>query len=432
MSSFAQGLSGLRADQKAIEVTSNNIANSNSVGFKSSRVQFGDVYTSLFFGGSANQVGKGTQILDVDQQFTQGVLTPTGNPLDLAVSGDGFFKVRDASGNETFTRAGQFQFDNQGFVINSEGKKVQMFPLDPLSGNAINATQDLQILDDILPPQATEAASVRFNLDAREPAAVNTTFDPTDPTSYNTSSTLVVYDELGREHSLNIYWSRVNENADPAFPLGNQWKLTALLDGVEVGLRNPDGTTDPDGKVSLLYTPQGNLRTPEAATFTVDLTNWNAANGRFSETDSFTVNMNQSTQFGAGFVIQDLAQDGYQAAQFTRFDISDSGRVSLQYSNGESKEVGQVALFKFRNVDGLIPVGENSWISSPDSGPELPSLSQDNLFGLIKQGSLENSNVDLTESLVELIVFQRSYQANSQSIKTQDALLQTATNLRNG
>lgn len=444
MSAFTQGLSGLRADQKAIEVTSNNIANSNAVGFKSSRAQFGDVYNSLYFGGSTKNIGKGTSIMDVDQQFTQGSVVPTGNPLDLAISGDGFFKVRTTQGAFHYTRAGMFGLDPNGFVENSSGDRLQMFPLDPNTGNPINTAEDMVISDAGLPPSASTEAAIRFNLDARDKPAVNSNFDPLDSTTYNSSSTVVLYDELGRKHNLNLYWTRVDGNPADAVDVGNQWQVRAQLDGVPVDLAMKDPVTgqviDPASfadNQSLNFTPVGALvdstaAAPNTALFEVDLSNWIATNGRFSESGRVDLDMRNSTQFGAGFVVQDIAQDGYEAANFTGFKIEESGRVVLNYSNGETKDAGVVSLFRFRNPDGLVQVGENKWQATPEAGAELTSLSEDSAFANIIQGSLEESNVDLTEELVKLITFQRSYQANSQSIKTQDALLQTATNLRNG
>lgn len=431
MTAFTQGLSGLRSDQKAIEVTSNNIANSNTAGFKSSRAIFGDVYSSIYGGGVLPTSGKGSTILDVDQQFFQGNLTPSGNPLDLGISGDGFFKVQTPGGKVQYTRAGQFGLDPNGFVINSQGDRLQGFALDENTGLPIDNPIDVKVIEDILPPSATASSSIRLNLDARSPAAVNPVFDPLDATSFNNSTSMVIYDDLGRERTLNVYFARRDADTtdnvvDPT------WEVRATVDGVPVGVSVQDSGAPFAESGTLEFATGGGLVDPANARFNLDLSDYAAANENFSTTNAVTLDLSSSTQFGAAFIVQDLAQDGYETANFTGFSVNDDGILSYNYSNGEVIDAAQVAVYRFINPDGLRPVGESKWETTIDAGAELKSLNPETNFALVKQGFFEESNVDLTDELVKLIVFQRSYQANSQSIKTQDALLQTATNLRNG
>lgn len=446
MPAFTQGLSGLRADQKAIEVTSNNVANSNTIGFKASRPEFGDVYTGVLF-SAGPQAGKGTRILDVSQQFTQGALTPTGSSLDLGIQGNGFFMVKDGSGRDQFTRNGAFKLDPDGFVVNATGDRLQGYEIDPVTGDANANLIDMRIIDEVLPPSPTSQASIRFNLDAREAPAPSSTFNPTDSRSFNSTTSMVVYDDLGREHTLKVYMTRLSiadantlnggppldPSVDGTLP-SNTWTVRATLDGQEVtvGQSNGDGFDAPVQFGALRFNSDGRLLDQDLSRLRFDLSGASASGVPFSAENAIEVDFASSTQFGAGFIVQDLAQDGYESANFTGFDIDSIGRVNYQYANGQRVAGGMVSLFKFINPQGLQPVGANKWEATADAGDAMSFFTQETAFATVEQGFLEESNVDLTEQLVNLITFQRSYQANSQSIKTQDALLQTATNLRNG
>lgn len=447
MAVFNQGLTGLRADQKAIEVTSNNVANANTVGFKKSRAEFADMYAGMLY-HVGPQAGTGAQVQDVAQQFTQGAITPTGGSLDLAIQGNGFFKVKDPTGKEFYTRNGAFSTDSNGYVVSSAGDRLQSYKIDPTTGKADTTLQDLKISEDVLPPSASTDASIRFNLDAREDAAPASTFDAANPSSYNSSTSMVVYDDLGRQHSLKVYMKRLNladENAvkNPGTPLAagvdgskpsNTWSVYGLLDGVQVQVsqQTASGYSTAQDAAQIVFGADGKLQAPDLSKLQFDLSNYANSKDKFSATNKLDVDFKSSTQYGAGFVVQDLAQNGYESANFSGFDIDNAGLLSYQYTNGQRVPAGMISVYKFNNPNGLQPVGDNKWEATHKAGNELSFLSGESAFASVKQGFLEESNVDLTEELVNLISFQRSYQANSQSIKTEDALIQTATSIRNG
>ncbi len=430
--SFQQGLSGLNSAQRGLEVIANNVSNAGVVGFKSSDAEFSDVFARAFNGvRSTNGIGLGTSLSAVTQNFKQGNINVTGNPLDLAINGTGFFKVAAPNGEAIYTRNGQFKLDNNGVIVNSRGDKLQGFPVDLATGRVADVSGQIRISQAAIPPAATATAGLEVNLDARATAISGAiAFDPANLNSYNNSTSMTVYDELGQEHVMSIYMRK-----DAA----NTWNVYAAVDGnqVDVGLAPVTPTVAPavPGAGTLSFGLDGRLGTPANAQFTVDLSRYVTATGSaFSSLgaspNAFTFDMSTSTQYGSSFVVQNLNQSGYAASPFTGFDVGADGSLVVSYANGQIQKQAQVGLYRFTNPEGLQPVGSNGWLATEAAGSELVSLSEDTAFGLIQSGALEESNVDLTAELVAMISAQRVYQANSQSIKTQDSLLQTITNLR--
>ncbi|NJM31727.1 MAG: flagellar hook-basal body complex protein, partial [Limnobacter sp.] len=266
-----------------------------------------------------------------------------------------------------------------------------------------------------IPPSATTTSALQVNVDARL-AGTATAFNPTDLNSFEHSTSMTVYDQLGDDHTLSVYFKRQVGT--------NIWEVHARTDGVNT----PMTSTVPVGTNPALvqFDVDGNLVAGTVA-LTVDTTALPVA---FNPANSFTFDLAKSSQFGSAFQVQDLSQDGYTSSPFAGYDVGSDGNLSITYANGEVRDIFKVGLFKFKNPEGLQPIGSSGWLATEQAGPELISLSEETAFGTIQSGALEEANVDLTSELVAMISAQRVYQANSQTIKTQDQVLQTITNLR--
>lgn len=454
MGVFQQGLSGLITSQKSLEITANNVANANTVGFKGSNAIFGDVYANTLSRADAgNAVGGGVKLTAIRQEFRQGNVTNTNNPLDLAISGNGFFKVKDSDGAEYLTRNGQFGLDRNNNVVTASGKNLLAFPLDPDTGTVLDTAQELNIPTDPIPPKSTDVATFRVNLDSRSevpdpaiPFEVDTATGTVDPSSYNFNSATIIRNQLGEPLTLQVYWRNVSNPGAvaPAVPTANQWEVYATVtDGsgqiTQVDIRPRGDTTafDPANPAGAALSFENNgVLTPPAVP-TIDIGQYeidmSGIEPEFAPAVGgetlLTIDLRDSTQFGTEFQVQDLRQDGYDAANFVNFTFDAQGVMSLNYANGESRDVAKVSLFRYRNPEGLQPVGDNNWVQTLQAGPEFASNAGNAGFGAIQAGAVEEANVDLTTELVEMIATQRVYQANSKSIQAQDTLLQTVTNL---
>jgi flagellar hook protein FlgE len=439
MGVFQQGLSGLITSQKSLEVTANNVANANTVGFKGSNAIFGDVYANTLSRADAGlAVGGGVKLAAIRQEFRQGNVVTTQNPLDLAISGNGFFKVKDSDGAEYLTRNGQFGLDRDNNVVTASGKNLLAFPLDATTGKVLDTAQPLNIPTKPIPPKATTTTTIKLNLDSREtPKPATPAFNLADPNTYNFNSSVVVRNQLGEPQSLQVYWRREDTGAST-----NNWQVFASMNGTQVNIRPKatqlTGTTTVPALATgapMTFNPNGTLLASTGATdfpgqFEIEVPNA-APFKDFNSTavDIITLDMRESTQFGNEYQIQDLKQNGYDAANFVNFTIDGQGTLSLNFANGESINHAKIALFRYRNPEGLQPVGDNNWVQTLQAGPEFASNAGSAGFGAIQAGAVEEANVDLTTELVEMIATQRVYQANSKSIQAQDTLLQTVTNL---
>lgn len=517
--SFNISLSGLNAASSELSVTSNNIANVGTVGFKESRAEFADIYASTTLGNSKNTIGSGVSLAAVSQQFSQGNLEFTQNSLDLAISGEGFFVLSpdSASSDVFYSRSGAFQLDNEGYMVNSNGDVVQAFPVDT-DGNptstSLSSTSGIQVPDSVSTPQATTSINLNVNLpsdvssvmpnfyladeafavtsgvaaaavlpgadpqaaslaaaaaaiaaigagadsdvvaaitDAANNAAAQFTgvtgpdapasvaavaavaaavtssvaeFDPTDPNQYHYSTSVTVYDSQGSTHIASTFFMMTDD-------VNNTWETRVSLDGVLL---------EPDVAEVLDFDQNGNLDTGNSSTAGVISYGGNAGvndivlgNGSANMAFSFdyTNNGSAATQevFGA-FAVQALSQDGFSTGRLSGLDISDTGVVRANFSNGQQQALGQIALVKFDNAQGLVQLGNTTWAETIDSGIALAGQSGSGTFGLIHNGALEQSNVDLTQELVKLITAQRNFQANSKAIETANTITQTIINIR--
>jgi flagellar hook protein FlgE len=420
--SFQQGLSGLNASSKNLQVIGNNVANANTYGAKSSRAEFADMYATALNGGGATSVGIGVNLQSVAQQFTQGNLSSTGNPLDLAINGGGFFQLSNANGPVTYTRNGQFRVDREGYIVNSQGQQLMGYPADGTGTIQPGQARSLQMPTAGITPNPTSEISMEMNLDARlgttVPAA-GPPIDLTDPTTYNNATTLTVYDAKGQDVAMTYYFQKSATDTWNVYVTANGTPLATDVNG------NPAAST--------VITFPANGGTPVAPVGVVALNIPASINAAGAETLAITgveLDLSGATQYGSNFGVTDLTQDGYAPGQLVGIQFENNGIIMARYSNGQSKPAGQIELATFRNPQGLQPTGGNDWASTFTSGDPVVGVPGNGNTGPLQAGSLEDSNVDLTAELVNMIVAQRIYQANAQTIKTQDQVLQTLVNLR--
>ncbi|UQG60996.1 flagellar hook protein FlgE [Marinobacter sp. M3C] len=422
---FNTGLSGLRAAAVDLDVTGNNIANASTVGFKSSRVQFGDLYANGFLSSGSAPVGDGVRVQSVKQSFGQGNISFTDSGLDLAIDGDGFFELNNG-GEKRYSRAGQFGTDKDGFVVNNQNMRLQGYIADA-AGNLSGRTGDLQIGSDNLSPQRTTDLRTDLNLDAREQVLTATPFDPLNPGTYNHVTATTIFDSLGNPHeATQFYAKRTPVNAD------SEWSLYVQIDGEYVG------NTDAANPTAILeFDQNGNLTAPTNPLGTIPISDWTpvdqngVANGAATGAGAaFNLDLGSTTQYGANFGVNDQRQNGYTTGRLSGLDVSQQGVIFARYTNGQSKSLGQVALASFNNTDGLSPSGDTSWVETFESGQPIIGRPDTGTLGAIQASSVEESNVDLSAELVNLIIAQRNYQANAKTIETSDAVTQTIINLR--
>jgi len=406
--SFRISLSGMNAATADLNVTSNNIANANTTGFKQGRAEFGDVFAASSSGLSRNTIGAGVKLAAIAQQFGQGNIDFTGRNLDLAISGQGFFTLSDG-GTTVYSRAGNFGADADGFVVNPAGQRLQVYqPNSSGTGFDTGRLGDLQLTTGDSPPRASGTVTVQSNLPADATAPTITPFDPTDPNTYNRTTSLTVYDSLGAAHAQSLYFVKT------AVP--NKWELHTTIDGAAVG-----------GMQTLTYSGSGVLTSPSPGTIPL-LPAYNPGNG--ANPMALTLDLGASTQFGDSFSLAALTQDGYTTGRLTGIEVTPDGVVNARYTNGVSTPLGQVAMTNFANPQGLQSLGDNAWAETSESGQPRRGQAGTGEFGAVQGGGLEASNVDLTEQLVNMITAQRTFQANAQMIQTQDQITQTVINIR--
>jgi len=559
---FEQGLSGLNSASVQLDTIGNNVANSGTVGFKDSQAQFAAMYASALTGGSGLQVGSGSSVSAVVQQFSQGNITTTSNPMDTAISGQGFFRLVDNSGTVMYSRNGQFQVNKNGYIVNAQGNKVTGYLPNAAGAIVPSAPAPIQISAINLAPQQTANSVVGVNLDSLGAVPTVPGFNPNNPSTYNNSTSMTVYDSLGGSHLASLYFQRLPvapttsasvitapssqatvastaglaigntitiPGAGPAGPSTTASAATAIGDTTAtlasvVGLApgsnitiagNPGALTISSiasnvvtfapattaitalGAAVTSTTPltatitgiAGNVLTFSPATSSDTLANaaissnagsgnWNTymtldgvsvppltppataltplatltfntlgqltspvgppmgqiASASFTPagaaTQSLTFQFGQTTQYGGTFGVNSLTQDGYATGQLTGFTTSPDGTIMGSYSNSQTRPLGQMVLANFTDPQGLQPVNNNNWVETAASGGPLVGTPGSSSLGVLQSSATENSNVDLTSELVNMITAQRDYQANAQTIKTQDQNMQTLMSLR--
>ncbi|KJZ45018.1 flagellar hook protein FlgE [Pseudomonas fluorescens] len=424
--SFNIGLSGLYAANKQLDVTGNNIANVATTGFKSSRAEFEDVYSATKLGTGSKTIGNGVRLSNVSQQFTQGDVNNTGNVLDMGINGSGFF-VLSENGSMSYTRAGTFKVDKDGYVTNSDGSaRLQGYGVDA-NGKILNGVlTDLRIDTSNLAPKNTSTVSSTINLNSTAPIInqVTNPFDPSKEASFTKQFSTPIYDTQGNQHIMDQFMVKTADNT---------WKTYTLIEG-----RNPDGsdpTLTPPVASTMVFDSSGKLvsvTTPPVVSPDLKVTGWipgTVTNGVWKANGAasgvVTVSMDKTTQYNADTARSIPTQNGYATGQITNLTIDTSGVMLANFSNSQTKAIGQISLASFTNEQGLQPVGGTSWKETYSSG--IPGYDAPNTgtLGEIHSNSLEESNVNLTNELVDLIKAQSNYQANAKTISTQSTIMQT-------
>lgn len=408
--SFGTSLTGLNAASADLDVTGNNIANSQTVGFKSSRAEFADIFAISRTGLPKLAIGQGVRLAAVTQQFTQGQLSFTGNVLDLGITGNGFFRLNDG-GNTVYSRAGAFQLDRDGYITDSSGRR--------LTGRSVDDSRpwsDLRINIGDVPPQQSNNMEITANLKAGSEPPISPTFAIDDPDSFNFSTSTTVYDSLGGAHLMTYYFIKDDPASDPAGEA--RWTVRAQIGDTllaeATSLSFSDATGKPVTSVSQSYDLTGVMSRDTAA----------------PNTASLTVDFANLTQYGTPFGVTRLAPDGYPPGQFTDLNIEPNGVIFARYSNGQSAEIGQVMLAQFNSPESLQAMGDSVWVETYESGQPITGMPGASGLGEVRSGALEQSNVDVSEQLVNMITAQRAYQANAKMISTQDQITQEILNIR--
>ena len=431
--SFNIGLSGLYAANKQLDVTGNNIANVATTGFKSSRAEFADIYAASKLGTGQNSIGNGVNLAAVSQQFTQGDVNGSGGILDMAIQGGGFFVQKGSDGSLEYTRSGAFRADKDGYITNNTGtSRLQGYAADDEGKIIKGGLTDLQLNLSNLPPKASTKVDSTSNLNSSEPMINQTLkpFDPTDTSTFTTQYSTTLYDAQGNAHPMVQYLVKTDSN---------KWNAYTLIDG-----RNPDGSPPTGGTPAtppvpstLAFDGSGALTsvtTGGVANNTLTITGWVPgtvtagvwkANGATANPAGIAINMANITQHNSASYRNPPITDGYATGQITGLKIDGSGVLFATFSNQQSKAIGQISLASFNNEQGLQPSGGTTWRETFASGQPGYDAPQAGTLGSIVANSLENSNVNLTNELVDLIKAQSNYQANAKTISTQSTIMQT-------
>jgi len=463
--SFNIALSGLNAAQKDLDVTSNNIANVNTVGFKESRAEFVDVYASSLLAAGKTKVGDGVLTADVAQQFSQGSIQFTNNALDLAITGNGFFATVPEldSLERSYTRAGQFKLNADNFVVNSAGGHLLGFPVNSdgsSSSVSLSTAEPIRIPTESGAPTKTSEVDIRMNLPAGDSyiAAAPGNFDPDDPLTFNHSTSVTIFDSLGDSHIMTYYFVKDDPTPPPGADNANEWMLFAAIDGSVIDLEDPNTTAVADNRVGggvsgplsptgvigarLVFDSSGDFISQlpplaDGGIITVDFSNHLPNGADTTQTvqidfnlDATGPNPNEPTQFASNFEVTALNQDGLAVGRLTGIDIGNDGLVRATYSNGTSQPLARIAMVNFANEQGLTQVGNSSWKESLVSGGALAGEGGSGTFGTINSSALEQSNVNLTTELIDLISAQRNFQANSRALEVDNQLNQTILQIR--
>lgn len=402
LTSMFTAVSGLNAYGNAMGVIGNNIANVGTAGFKGSRPAFSDMVSRSLVGAGSN-TGLGVFMADVQGVFTQGSLTTTGQVLDLAIDGNGFFQVKDAGGAEYFTRNGQFKLDRIGQVIDANGNLLQGYQTTA-AGVLTGTIGNIALTNTNIAPSATTEMTVSANLNSAATTPV-AAFSATDPTTYNFSSSTTIYDSLGNAHTLQLYYRK-----DVA---ANTWNVYRKLDnGAAAAATN------------LVFSSSGAYVSGSPQTYSLTIP------GGAATPQSVTVDFTGMTQYAAQSALLNQSQDGFTSGTLAQFAIDATGQVTAQYTNGRTQLLAQVALSRFPNPQGLVREGKNLFTESTTSGTAVQGAPGNNGLGSVVSGAIERSNVDLGEQFVDMIITQRAFQANSRAITTSDEMLQELVNLK--
>ena len=405
---FQQGLSGLNVSSQNLDVIGHNIANANTTGMKSSRAEFAQLYASSLGNSGGINSGIGVEVQTVSQQFTQGNISITGNSLDVAINGNGFFQVGLPNGTTAYSRDGAFKLNKDGEIITNTG--AHLMGIAAAANGSIPSGGAVGPLtlpkEGQIPAVQTTKLDLSFNLDAQAAVATGTAPSALVPELATYGTSVTAYDAQGVGVPVSLYFTKTAVNT---------WDVYSSVGGATPTLT----------KTGLAFTGTGS--TPAATIGSLTLPS------PTNPASTFSVNLNvvDATQYGSKFSVSKATQDGQSPGTLTAINIDAAGTIQGTYSNGKSVAAGQIQLATFTNVQGLAPAGSNYWMSTQSSGaPSAKGVPGTGNLGGLRSGALEDSNVDLTKELVNMMTAQRAYQANAQTIKTQDQVMSTLVNLR--
>jgi len=459
--SFNIALSGLNAAQKDLDVTSNNIANVNTVGFKESRAEFVDVYASSLLAAGSTKVGDGVLTSDVAQQFSQGSIQFTNNALDLAITGSGFFATVPELGSleTSYTRAGQFKLNSDNFVVNSQGGHLLGFPVNPdgsSSSVSLSTSEPILIPTSSGAPTQTSEVDIRMNLPAGASYIKNApgNFSPDDLLTFNHSTSITIFDSLGESHIMTYFFVKDDPATNP-----NEWVMFTAVDGNLVDVADPNGDAATNNRIGgntsgplspngisgarLTFNASGDFISQEPSLASGGIVSATLGSTILSNgadplqavkvnfnLDESAPNPNEPTQFASNFEVTALNQNGLAVGRLTGIDIGEDGLLQATYSNGTSEPLARIAMVSFANEQGLSQVGNTGWKESISSGDALAGEGGTGTFGTINSSALEQANVNLTAELIDLISAQRNFQANSRALEVDNQLNQTILQIR--
>jgi len=418
LTSMFTAVSGMDANGTSLSIIGDNIANTNTVGFKKSRASFGDVLSqSIENSAGSAQVGRGVILQEVSPMFTQGAFETTENALDLAIDGDGFFTVND-QGAMYYTRAGNFSLDRSGYIVNPDNLRLQGYLADA-AGNITGTTGDLQLNATQSPARMTGAANVSVNLDAAAPVQTSPfTLDgngdgtPNDPLNYSSSTTVSLYDSQGGAHQATLYYAKTGNNT---------WDVHYVYEDPANAGQLIEATGSPQ---TLTFDTAGALVSASAGSPVFSF------GGGVTQNQAVGFNYTGTTQLASSFAVLRLDQDGYSSGALKNLIISEAGVMTGVFTNGQTRNVGQIALAKFIAPTELVKLGRNLYGESFDSGQAIVSAPGTSGLGRVASNTLELSNVDLAAEFVKMITAQRGFQANSRIITTTDELMSEIVNLK--
>ncbi len=431
ITSLYTAVSGISANGTALTVIGDNIANINTVGFKGSRVSFGDILSQTLAGGSS-QIGRGVLLSNVSSLFSQGSFQTSASVLDLAIDGEGFFIAKDNSGARYYTRAGQFSLNKDGFIVNPEGLFLQGYLADA-TGKILGEVNNLQLGTTQSPPNLTAKAKIAVNLDATavvpaDPFTLDGNGDGNDddPANFNSSTTITVFDSQGGAHTVTLYFVKTGDNAWEVHYVHANPDLTSpnkLIDaGTQVLTFDTNGALIDDNDDTPIQFDFGpSVTTPQPITF-----DYGTGTG---ETPPGT-GLDGTTQFASPFSVLSISQDGYAAGSLKTVMVSEDGIITGIFTNGQTRILGQIALARFVAPTGLLKMGRNLFAETHESGQPIIGNPKTSGLGRVLANTLELSNVDLAEEFIKMISAQRGFQANSRVVTTADDLMQELVNMK--
>ncbi|HIF9092419.1 TPA: flagellar hook protein FlgE [Photobacterium damselae] len=439
-------LSGLGAAQKDLNTTSNNIANANTYGFKESRAEFGDVYSNSIFSNAKTSTGGGVQTSTVAQQFHEGSSLYTNNPLDLRISGAGFFAVADNKAepaNNSLTRNGAFHLNNQNELVNSEGKFLLGYEVNSDTNTVSSYEPKSMKIDDVFgKPTPSKNMDISLNLPNKETMPKNQPFNFDDKDSYSRSTSSTIYDSLGKPYKMNTYYVAKYNPTNPA--TANTWEVYHTVtnpSGKELPLDVDTTKLDPtfvaNGAAAhkgyiMKFDTSGQLQAGSPSV--INMVNFKKAGidvGGADDSQALTMNYKEPTQYASPFEVRQFKDvDGATTGYLSKVDIDPDGNVLASYSNGKDRIVGRVAMARVSNEQGLSQLGGTLWNVTQESGDAVWGDASQGSFGAIKSGTLEQSNIDMTQELVDLITAQRNFQASSRALEVNNQLQQNILQIR--